>query len=56
MRNFRLAAMAAAVKRRRPPRSHCARTTEAKKASKKLKDRERPQLPAANVAEFKKQG
>jgi uncharacterized OB-fold protein len=35
---------------------YCARTTEAKKGNKKLKERHRKELPAANVAEFKKQG
>jgi uncharacterized OB-fold protein len=35
---------------------YCARTTEARKPGKKLRDRERKELPAANVAEFKKQG
>ena len=35
---------------------YCARTTEAKKTSKKIKDRDRKELPAANVTEFKKQG
>jgi type II secretory ATPase GspE/PulE/Tfp pilus assembly ATPase PilB-like protein len=35
---------------------YCARTTEVKKVSKKLKQRDRKELPAANVAEFKKQG
>jgi type IV pilus assembly protein PilB len=35
---------------------YCARTTEPKRAHKKLKERDRKQLPAANVAEFKKQG
>ena len=35
---------------------YCARTTESKKASKKIKERERRELSAANVAEFKKQG
>ena len=35
---------------------YCARTTEARKPSKKLKERERKELPPANVAEFKKQG
>jgi type IV pilus assembly protein PilB len=34
----------------------CARTTEARKPSKRIKDRERKELPPANVAEFKKQG
>jgi type IV pilus assembly protein PilB len=33
---------------------YCARTTEARRASKKIKERERRELPAANVAEFKK--
>ncbi|HEV3214726.1 MAG TPA: ATPase, T2SS/T4P/T4SS family [Vicinamibacterales bacterium] len=33
---------------------YCAKTTEGKKASKKIKERERRELPAANVAEFKK--
>jgi type IV pilus assembly protein PilB len=35
---------------------YCARTTEARKPGKKLRERERKELPAANVAEFKKQG
>jgi len=35
---------------------YCARTTEPRKTSKKIKERERKELPAANVAEFKKQG
>ena len=35
---------------------YCARTTEARRAGKRLKERERRELPAANVAEFKKQG
>jgi type IV pilus assembly protein PilB len=35
---------------------YCARTTEAKRSGKKLKEKERRELPAANVAEFKKQG
>jgi type IV pilus assembly protein PilB len=35
---------------------YCAKTTEARKASKKIKDRDRKELPAANVTEFKKQG
>jgi type IV pilus assembly protein PilB len=35
---------------------YCARTTESKKANKKIKDRDRKELPPANVAEFKKQG
>ena len=35
---------------------YCARTTEAKKTNKKIKERDRKELPAANVAEFKKQG
>ncbi len=36
---------------------YCARTTEAKgKPTKKIKERDRKELPAANVAEFKKQG
>jgi type IV pilus assembly protein PilB len=35
---------------------YCARTTDARKASKKIKDRDRKELPAANVTEFKKQG
>jgi type IV pilus assembly protein PilB len=35
---------------------YCARTTEARKANRKIRDKERRELPAANVAEFKKQG
>ena len=35
---------------------YCAKTTEARKASKKIKERDRKELPAANVTEFKKQG
>jgi type IV pilus assembly protein PilB len=35
---------------------YCAKTTEARKTSKKIKDRDRKELPAANVTEFKKQG
>ncbi|HUP39131.1 MAG TPA: ATPase, T2SS/T4P/T4SS family, partial [Vicinamibacterales bacterium] len=35
---------------------YCARTTELKKATKKIKERDRKELPAANVTEFKKQG
>jgi type IV pilus assembly protein PilB len=35
---------------------YCARTTEARKPSKRIRERERKELPAANVAEFKKQG
>jgi type IV pilus assembly protein PilB len=35
---------------------YCARTTEARKVGKRLKERERKELPAANVTEFKKQG
>ena len=35
---------------------YCARTTEAKRASKRIREKDRKQLPAANVAEFKKQG
>lgn len=35
---------------------YCARTTEARKTSRKIRDKERRELPAANVAEFKKQG
>jgi type IV pilus assembly protein PilB len=36
---------------------YCARTTEARKPNnKRIRDRERKELPAANVAEFKKQG
>jgi len=35
---------------------YCARTTEARKSNKKIKERERKELPPANVAEFKKQG
>ena len=35
---------------------YCARTTESKKANKKIKERDRKELPAANVAEFKKPG
>jgi RNA polymerase subunit RPABC4/transcription elongation factor Spt4 len=35
---------------------YCARTTEARKPSKKIRERERKELPAANVTEFKKQG
>jgi type IV pilus assembly protein PilB len=34
----------------------CARTTETTRQSRKIKERERRELPAANVAEFKKQG
>ena len=37
-------------------RPYCARTTEVKKLSKTIKERERRELPPANVAEFKKQG
>jgi type IV pilus assembly protein PilB len=33
---------------------YCARTTEARKTGKKLRERERKELPPANVAEFKK--
>jgi type IV pilus assembly protein PilB len=33
---------------------YCSRTTEGKRVHKKLKERERRELPAANVAEFKK--
>jgi len=33
---------------------YCARTTEPRRAGKKLKERERKELPPANVAEFKK--
>jgi type IV pilus assembly protein PilB len=35
---------------------YCARTTEAKRANRKIKERDRKELPAANVTEFKKQG
>jgi type IV pilus assembly protein PilB len=35
---------------------YCARTTESRRASKKIKETDRKELPAANVAEFKKQG
>lgn len=35
---------------------YCAKTTEAKKTEKKLKEKVRRELPAANVTEFKKQG
>ena len=35
---------------------YCARTTEMKRANKKIKERDRKELPPANVAEFKKQG
>ena len=35
---------------------YCARTTEARKAGKRLRERERKELPPANLAEFKKQG
>jgi type II secretory ATPase GspE/PulE/Tfp pilus assembly ATPase PilB-like protein len=36
---------------------YCARSTEARKPNnKRIRDRERKELPAANVAEFKKQG
>ena len=35
---------------------YCARTTETKRANKKIKEQDRKELPAANVAEFKKQG
>jgi len=33
---------------------YCARTTEARRASRKIRERERRELPPANVAEFKK--
>ena len=33
---------------------YCARTTETKRSAKKIKERERRELPPANVAEFKK--
>jgi type IV pilus assembly protein PilB len=33
---------------------YCARTTEARRASKKITERERRELPPANIAEFKK--
>jgi type IV pilus assembly protein PilB len=35
---------------------YCAQTTESKRASKRIKEKDRKELPAANVAEFKKQG
>jgi type IV pilus assembly protein PilB len=35
---------------------YCARTTETKRANKRIKEKDRKELPAANVAEFKKQG
>ena len=35
---------------------YCARTTETKRASRKIKEKDRKELPAANVTEFKKQG
>ena len=35
---------------------YCARTTELKKTSKRIKEGDRKELPAANVTEFKKQG
>jgi type IV pilus assembly protein PilB len=35
---------------------YCAKTTDARKSNKKIKDRDRKELPAANVTEFKKQG
>jgi type IV pilus assembly protein PilB len=35
---------------------YCARTTEAKRANKKIRNKDRKELPAANVTEFKKQG
>jgi type IV pilus assembly protein PilB len=35
---------------------YCTRTTDVKKLAKKIREPERRELPAANVAEFKKQG
>ncbi|RPI54238.1 MAG: zinc-ribbon domain-containing protein [Acidobacteria bacterium] len=35
---------------------YCARTTEAPKSSRRIREKERKELPPANVAEFKKQG
>jgi type IV pilus assembly protein PilB len=35
---------------------YCARTTEPRRTTKKIRERERRELPAANVAAFKKQG
>jgi type IV pilus assembly protein PilB len=35
---------------------YCAQTTESRRGSKRIKEADRKELPAANVAEFKKQG
>ena len=35
---------------------YCAQTTESKPANRRIKEKDRKELPAANIAEFKKQG